>query len=128
MSESDTKERVEQAIRSFEKIQQECNIQWLEKQVRACETSDVDFTVLEKRRGEFAKLLEYTSWISLASHHNLALVDELLSVDLGQHDKGTCPPPPADQLSVFVEQLHEAINEDYDHDAPDYKAIDLPED
>lgn len=43
-----------------------------------------------------AKLLKHTSWVSLASHHNLSSVNELLSVDVGQHDKGTRPPPLAD--------------------------------
>lgn len=128
MSELGTRERMEQAILRFERIQQESNIQWLEKQVRACEAPDVDFTILEKRREELAKVLKHTSWIALADHYNLASVNELLSVDIGQYDKGTCPPAPADQLSTFLEQLHEAINEDYDHDTPDYKAIGLPED
>ncbi|KAH0366955.1 hypothetical protein KCU65_g5028, partial [Aureobasidium melanogenum] len=122
------KERMEQAIRRFEKIQRGSNIQWLEKQVRTCEAPDADFTVLEKCREELAKVLNHTSWLSLASRHNLASVSELLSVDVGQYDKGTRPPAPADQLSTFLGQLHEAINQDYDHDAPDYKAIDLPED
>lgn len=128
MSEFDTEERIEQAIRRFEKIQKESNIQWLDKQVRACEASDTDFKILEKRREELAKALKYTSWISLANHHDLASVDELLAVDVGQHDKGTRPPAPADQLSTFLQRLHQAINEDYDHDAPDFRAIDLPED
>lgn len=88
MSDFNDKERMEQAIRNSEKIQQESNIQWLEKQVRAYEASDVDFTVLEKRREELTKTLRHTSWISLASHHNLSSVNELLSVDVGQNDKG----------------------------------------
>jgi hypothetical protein len=75
-----------------------------------------------------AKLLKHTSWVSLASHHNLSSVNELLYIDVGQHDKGTRPPPLADQFSVFLEQLHEAMNEDYDHDAPDFQAVDPPGD
>lgn len=60
MSDPGIKERMEEAICRCEKIQQKSSIQWLEKQVCACEASDVDFTVLEKRREELAKILRYT--------------------------------------------------------------------
>lgn len=61
------------------------------------------------------------TWISLISHHNLSSVDELLSVDVAQYDKGTRPPAPADQISTLLEQLHKTINEDCDRDAPNVK-------
>ncbi|KAG9558503.1 hypothetical protein KCU71_g9576, partial [Aureobasidium melanogenum] len=110
MSESDNKERVEQATRSLKKIQQASNIQWLKKQRRTC-------------KGIKPFILDISGY-----SYNLASINELLSVDLVQHDKGTCPPAPADHISVFLERLHEAINEDYDHDAPYFQAVDLPED
>jgi hypothetical protein len=71
--------------------------------------------------------LGYGSWTSLVSQHNFTSTKDLLSIDIGQSDKGTRPPISLGRQRVFLEQLYRAINENYDHDAPEYHPVDLPE-
>jgi hypothetical protein len=117
-----------QIIRNFEEKQQKSNISWLEDQVRTCEEPDTSAEVLEERRNKLAKGLRYDSWTSLASRHNLTSPRDLLSTDVGQLDTGTRPPLSPGRHHAFLEQLHIAINENYDHDAPEHLAVDLPKD
>jgi hypothetical protein len=151
MSNTHLEARLKQAIHNFETTQQASNIQWLQHQILACKGLDPDLDkrndelktctkhtfgswrvthliLLEKRKDELAKNLKFTSWDALASHHNLADVDELLSVDVGQYDKGTRPPVPEDQRLEFLDRLREGINADFDHGAAAYAPVDLPKD
>jgi len=117
-----------QAIEVFEAKQQRSNISWLQDQVRTCEQSNTTNKVLEERRNKLAKGLKYESWTSLASQHNLTSTRDLLSIDIGQSDKGTRPPVSPKQQYAFLKELHRAINEDYDQDAPGFEPINLPKD
>lgn len=145
---------MKQAIKNFETTQQASNMKWLQQQVLACQgldpiLNDLDkrrdelkicgkhtfyswkvtcLITLEQRREELAKRLHFESWEALASHHNIATVEELTSRDVGQHDKGARPPVPDDQRLAFLNELHTAINSDFDHSAPDYAHMDLPSD
>jgi hypothetical protein len=145
---------MKQAINNFETIQQASNIKWLQQQVLACQgldpvVNDLDkrgdelkicgkhtfwswrtthLIILEERKETLAKNLHFASWEALASHHNITSVDELLSVNIGQHDKGTKPPLPLAQQSIFLKELHTAIIADFDSDAPSYTIINLPSD
>lgn len=117
-----------QIIRSFEEKQQRSNILWLEGQVCTCEEPDTSEEVREERNNKLAKGLGYDSWISLVSRHNLTSPRDLLSTDVSQSDKGTRRPLSPGRQHALLEQLYRAINENYDHDAADYQAVDLPED
>jgi hypothetical protein len=154
MSNTHLEARLKRAIHNFETTQQAFNIQWLQHQILACKGLDPDLDALDKRndelkictkhtfgswrvthlillkkrKDELAKDLKFTSWDALASHHNLADVDELLSVDVGQYDKGTRPPVPEDQRLDFLDRLREGINADFDHGAAAYAPVDLPKD
>ena len=153
-SNANLNERINQAINKFETVQQTSNIKWLKQQVLACRgldpvLDDLDkrsdelkicakhtfyswkvtyLMILEKRREELAKKLHFTGWEALATHHNIAFVDELLAVDIGQYNKGTRPPLPEEQRSVVLNELHAAINSDFDHTAASYAPMDLPSD
>jgi hypothetical protein len=154
MSDTTLEDRLKQAIHNFETTQQDSNIQWLRHQIFACEGLDPDLDtldkrsdelkictkhtfwswrvthliLLEKRKEELAKNLKFATWDALDSHHNLVDVDKLISVDVGQYDKGTRPPVPEDQRLEFLDKLHRAINLDFDHDAAEYAPIALPKD
>lgn len=154
ISEPNLEERMKQAIHNFETIQQASNIKWLQQQVLACQGLDpiinaldkrgdelkicvkhtfwswrtTHLIILEQRRETLAKNLHFASWEALAAHHNITSVDQLLSVDVGQYDKGTKPPLPADQQNVFLTELHAAMNADFEPEAADFKLIDLPSD
>jgi len=153
-SDTDLNERIKQAIQKFETIQQTSNIKWLQQQVLACQGLDpildgydkrhdelkicgkhtfyswkvTYLIILDKRREDLAKKLHFDSWDALAAHHDIASVDELLAIDIGQYDKGTHPPVPTDRRLVFLDELHTTINSDFDHDAPSYAPLDLPSD
>lgn len=152
MSNTNLEARLKQAIHNFETTQQDSNIQWLQHQILACKGLDPDLDaldkrsdelkictkhtfwswrvtyliLLEKRKEDLAKDLKFATWDALAGHHNLASVDEILSVDVGQYDKGTRPPVPEAQRLEFLDKLYKGINADFDHDASDYAPIDLP--
>jgi hypothetical protein len=123
-----SKDRMVQAIRTFEEKQQRSNISWLEDQVRTCGEANGIHKVLEERRNKLAKGVKYESWASLVRQHNLTSMKDLLSIDVGQSDKGTRPSLSPEQQHAFLKELHRAINEDYDHDAPGYQPVQLPED
>jgi hypothetical protein len=154
MSDTTLDARLRQAIHNFETTQQDSNIQWLQQKVLACKGLDPDLDALdkrndelkictkhtfwswrvtylilfEKRKEELAKNLKFANWDALASHHNLVDVDGLLSVDVGQYDKGTRPPVPETERLEFLDELREGIIADFDHNAADYVPIDLPKD
>lgn len=154
ISDSNLEERIKQAICNFETTQHASNMQWLQQQVLACQgldpiLNDLDkrsdelkicakhtfyswrtthLIILEERKVTLAKNLHFASWEALASHHNIASVDDLLNVDIGQYDRGTKPLVPADQRNVFLHELHAAINADFDPQAPSYALTDLPSD
>jgi len=123
-----THNRMVQAIQVFETKQQRSNISWLQDQVRTCERPNTTTKVLDERRNRLAKGLKYESWTSLASQHNLSSTRDLLSIDIGQSDKGTRPPISTKQQYAFLKELHRAINEDYDQNVPGFQPVDLPED
>jgi hypothetical protein len=101
---------------------------WLEAQVHACQDPNVDDKVLKERKNKLAKGLKYESWEHLVSQHNLASTEDLLAVDVGQSDRGTRRSVSSEQQHAFLDELHRAINEKFDHDAPDYQPVELPQD
>lgn len=117
-----------EVFRNFEEKRQKSNISWLEDQVRTCEEPSTNDKVLEERKNELAKGLGYDLWTSLVSQHNLAVTEDLLPADVGQYDKGTHPPLSPGRQHDFFKEFHRAINENYDHDAPEYQPVELPED
>ena len=120
--------RMVQAIQVFEEKQQKSNMLWLEAQVHECQDPNVEDKVLEERKNKLAKGLKYESWVHLVSQHNLTTTKDLLSMDVGQSDKGTCPSTSSEQQHSFLKELHRAINEGFEDDAVGHQPVELPQD